>query len=72
MELPRAALGWSLFSFNLGVELGQGCIVLTVAPLFAFAHRRSALVARRIVIASSVCVVLAGAYWFFERLFSEG
>ena len=23
MDLPRSALGWSLFSFNLGVEIGQ-------------------------------------------------
>ena len=33
MDLPRAALGWSLFSFNVGVEIGQMCIVLAVAPL---------------------------------------
>ena len=24
MGLPQAALGWSLFAFNLGVELGSG------------------------------------------------
>ena len=29
--LPRAALGWSLFGFNLGVELGQLAFVLPVA-----------------------------------------
>ena len=29
--LPREALGWSLFSFNLGVEIGQLAIVLVVA-----------------------------------------
>ena len=27
MELPRRALGWSLFSFNLGVEIGQLLVV---------------------------------------------
>jgi len=68
MNLPRAALGWALFSFNLGVEVGQACIVLTVAPLLAFIHQRNALVGRRIVTASSVCVVLAGAFWFVERV----
>ncbi len=68
MNLPRAALGWSLFSFNLGVEVGQACIVLTVAPLLAFIHQRNALVGRRIVTASSVCVVLAGAFWFVQRV----
>ncbi len=68
MDLPRAALGWSLFSFNLGVEVGQACIVLTVAPLLALAHRRNALIGRRLVTASSVCVVLAGAFWFIQRI----
>ncbi len=68
MNLPRAALGWSLFSFNLGVEIGQACIVLTVAPLLALAHQRNALLGQRIVTASSVCVVLAGAFWFVQRV----
>ena len=31
MELPPAALGWSLFSFNLGVEIGQLVVVVVVA-----------------------------------------
>ncbi|MBA3882358.1 MAG: HupE/UreJ family protein [Chthoniobacterales bacterium] len=66
---PRVrALGWSLFSFNLGVEVGQACIVLTMAPLPALAHQRNALLGRRIVTASSVCVVLAGAFWFIHRV----
>ncbi len=29
--LPQAALGWSLFAFNLGVEIGQLLIVAVVA-----------------------------------------
>ena len=33
--LPREALGWSLFSFNFGVEIGQVAIVLVVASLLA-------------------------------------
>ncbi len=68
MNLPRAALGWSLFSFNLGVELGQAIIVLTVAPLLAFVHRQNAFLGRRIVTASSVCVILVGAFWFVQRV----
>ncbi len=69
MALPRAALGWSLFSFNLGVEIGQACIVLAVAPLLAWIYRRSATVGAKVVAASSFAVVLAGSYWFVERLF---
>lgn len=68
MNLPRGALGWSLFSFNLGVEVGQASIVLAVAPLLAFIHQRNALLGRRVVTASSVCVILAGAFWFVQRV----
>ncbi len=70
MELPRAALGWSLFSFNVGVEIGQMCIVLAVAPLLALLCRRNEKAGRAVVLVGSWCVVLAGAYWFGERLFA--
>lgn len=69
MELPRAALGWSLLSFNVGVEIGQACIVLAVAPMLVFVHRRSAVVAGSVVTASSFCVIAAGSFWFVQRLF---
>ena len=36
------ALGWSLFSFNFGVEIGQVAIVLLVASLLAAVRKRSA------------------------------
>ena len=68
MDLPRAALGWSLFSFNVGVEIGQACIVLTVAPLLALIARRSPSAARTVVIVGSWLVIIAGAYWFGQRL----
>lgn len=70
LDLPREALGWSLFSFNIGVELGQACIVLTVAPLLALIARRSEKAARIVIITGSWCVLLAGAYWFGQRLMS--
>ncbi|MBA3831798.1 MAG: HupE/UreJ family protein [Chthoniobacterales bacterium] len=69
MDLPRAALGWSLFSFNVGVEIGQACIVLAVAPLLALTYRRSAALAARVVTTAAFCVVFAGSYWFVQRLF---
>lgn len=69
MDLPRAALGWSLFSFNVGVEIGQACIVMAVAPVLALLYRRSAVLAGKVVTASSFCVVFAGSFWFVERLF---
>lgn len=68
MMLPRDALGWSLFAFNGGVEIGQGCIVLTVAPLLALLRHRSPVFAGRVVTAGALCVVTAGAFWFFQRI----
>ncbi len=68
MELPRHALGWSLFSFNLGVEVGQACIVLAVAPALGFLAQKSATLSRRIVAAGSFAVIAAGAFWFTQRL----
>ena len=68
MMLPRYALGWSLFAFNGGVEIGQGCIVLAVAPLLALLRRRSPLVSQRVVAAGALCVTTAGGFWFFQRL----
>jgi hydrogenase/urease accessory protein HupE len=67
--LPRAALGWSLFAFNLGVEIGQLMIVLVAAGTLAMIRRRSAGAARRIAIAGSIAVIAAGAFWFVQRVF---
>ena len=43
MDLPPRALGWSLFSFNLGVEIGQVAVVLTVASLLAASARATSV-----------------------------
>ena len=67
--LPKEALGWSLFSFNVGVEIGQLVIVMLVATALAAIRRRSDLVGYRVAVAGSMVVVAAGAYWFVERVF---
>ena len=67
--LPREALGWSLFSFNVGVEIGQLAIVLVVASLLATIRRRSEWIGYRVAYAGSVVVILAGTYWFVQRVF---
>ena len=72
MDLPRRALGWSLFSFNLGVEIGQVCIVLLVASLLAWIAARSAPLRTRVVYAGSVIVAAAGVVWFVQRVFFVG
>jgi hypothetical protein len=70
--LPREALGWSLFSFNVGVEIGQLVIVLIVASLLAAIRRRSEWFGYRVAYVGSVVVVLAGTYWFVQRVFFPG
>ena len=67
--LPGEALGWSLFSFNLGVEIGQLLIVLMVSTALALLRRRSDVLGHRVAWAGSVLVMVAGAYWFVERVF---
>jgi hypothetical protein len=66
--LPSAALGWSLFAFNLGVEIGQLMIVLVAAGALTMMRQRSAAAARHIAIGGSIAVIAAGAYWFVQRV----
>jgi hydrogenase/urease accessory protein HupE len=67
--LPQEALGWSLFSFNVGVELGQLAIVLVVASALALIRRRRPAADKWIVTLGSAVVIAAGGYWFIERVF---
>ena len=69
MGLPARALGWSLFSFNLGVEIGQLVVVAVVASAIAAIRKRSEAAGRRLAVAGSIAVILAGAFWFIERVF---
>jgi hypothetical protein len=70
--LPAQALGWSLFSFNFGVEIGQLAIVLVVATALELIRRRSHLVGHRVAWGGSIVVMAAGTYWFVERVFFPG
>lgn len=70
--LPQAALGWSLFAFNLGVEVGQLLIVGVVATILLLVRRQSATAARWVAMAGSIAVIAAGLYWFVERVFLTG
>jgi hypothetical protein len=69
MELPTRALGWSLFSFNVGVEIGQVVIVALVASALGALRSRNAVLGRRIALAGSILVICAGAFWFVQRVF---
>ena len=67
--LPPAALGWSLFGFNIGVELGQLALVVPLALGLAAVRRHRPRLAGHMAMVGSVVVVLAGAYWFVQRVF---
>lgn len=70
--LAPGALGWSLFGFNLGVELGQLALVVPLALGLALIRRQRPVAARRIAMVGSGIVVLAGASWFVQRVFFSG
>jgi hypothetical protein len=67
MELPGHLLGWSLFAFNVGVELGQLAIVVIVGALLGWIRRAHPKAGRWIVVVGSMIVIWAGFYWFVER-----
>lgn len=72
MDLPPRALGWSLFSFNVGVEIGQLMVVVLVASALAALRHRSQAAGQRLAYAGSLAVVVAGAFWFVQRVFFVG
>jgi hydrogenase/urease accessory protein HupE len=72
MDLPGRALGWTLFAFNIGVEIGQLVFVVLVASVFVWIRSRSEVAGRRLAFAGSIIVMLAGAFWFVQRVFFPG
>lgn len=72
MGLPARALGWSLFSFNLGVEIGQLAAVVVFASLLAAVRRRSPVAGGYVARVGSALVVAAGVFWYIQRVFFPG
>jgi hydrogenase/urease accessory protein HupE len=68
MDLSRSHLALSLFSFNLGVELGQVAFVLALFPLVLYIE--SSGWRRQIQIAVSLLVLCFAMYWFVRRAFA--
>jgi hydrogenase/urease accessory protein HupE len=66
MQLPRANLALSLFSFNLGVEIGQ---VVFVVLLFPVIEDLVASGWKRLRPAVSVTIACLAAFWFVQRAF---
>ena len=66
--LAAGALGVSLLAFNVGVEIGQAAIVVVAATALGVLRRRAPAAAAVVATAGSAVVMLAGAYWFIERV----
>jgi hydrogenase/urease accessory protein HupE len=66
--LPHEALAASLLGFNLGVEIGQASIVLSVLPVLGALNRWLPRFAPRAVAACSWGIILAGGWWFLQRV----
>ena len=66
LQLPPAQFGWALFQFNLGLELGQLCLVLAVVPLL-FALRRNVGYVPLVLRTGSALALLMAAVWLAER-----
>src|SRR5579872_391179 len=66
MQLPRTDLALSLFSFNLGVEIGQIVFVVLLFPAIEDLMRSGWTKLRPAV---SIVIGLLAAYWFIQRAF---
>ena len=66
MQLPRADLALSLFSFNLGVEIGQVVFVVLLFPAIEDLVRSGWTKLRPAV---SIAIGLLATYWFIQRAF---
>jgi HupE / UreJ protein len=66
MQLPRADLALSLFSFNLGVEIGQLIFVVLLFPSLEDLLKRGWTWLRPAI---SWVIALLASYWFVQRAF---
>ncbi|MBX5482495.1 MAG: HupE/UreJ family protein [Myxococcaceae bacterium] len=67
MELGLGrSVAMGLFGFNLGVELGQACIVLLAFPLVRLAARRPTVNLWTLRLGSGA-ILVAGAVWMVQR-----
>jgi len=67
ISIPRAEVPWALFSFNVGVEIGQ-LVWMVVLGLLVAQLRRFEWFGRRAVPLLSAVVVIVGLMWFVGRL----
>ncbi len=70
LGLQDSTLAIALIGFNVGVEIGQLCIVIAFVPM-AYGLRHSKFYQTIIVGGGSILVVLIASAWFIERAFNQ-
>ena len=66
LGLPQERFATALVTFNVGVELGQLCVVL-IAFALVWRVRRLDCYRARVVVPASALIALTGLYWCVER-----
>jgi hydrogenase/urease accessory protein HupE len=68
--LPRGDVPLALFSFNVGVELGQLAFIGVVLSVLTLAKRirLASVIGHRALPAATYVIGILAAFWFFERL----
>ena len=68
--LPRSDVPLALFSFNVGVELGQLAFIGVVFSVLTLAKRirAASVIGHGALRAATYVIGILAAYWFFERL----
>jgi hypothetical protein len=69
LGLPRENLVLTLFGFNLGVEIGQMCVVGAFLPL-AFFLRRTLFYRKGMLVGGSIVIAVVASIWLTERAFA--
>src|SRR4028118_2245687 len=67
--LPRNKFFTSILSFNVGVELGQIAVILTMFLLLVVPFGKRTDYRKKIVFPLSIIIALIACYWTVERVF---
>ena len=67
--LPRNKFLTSIVSFNLGVELGQICIIVAVFSLLVFPFGKRIDYRKKFVYPVSIIIAIVAAFWTVQRVF---
>lgn len=71
-DLPPRTLSWSLFCFDVGVQIAQALGIALFGGFVLWLYEKSASSAQRLASIGSVVVIAGGVYWFVQRVFFPG